>query len=828
MKSFSFTNLENLKLNAGGLSSEDILKQRSLFGSNDIVPKTKNPWLDILADTIKDPMIWFLLLIGSVFLFLEQFTDGLSLILAVLPLLLIDFVLHYRTQASTASLQKQISSKVDVIRNHQKNQVDAKDLVPGDLVLVRAGLKLPADGFFEKAIDIQIDESALSGESFPVLKKQSQVDLENLVKSKTNEIPLELLGYAGTKVLTGNGFLRVLATGGQTLYGEIVRSVTTMPKDRTPLQLSIASLVKLLVFVSLSFCVLLAFIRIFQGYGWLDALLSAATLAVAAIPEEFPVVFTFYLGVGIYRLAKKKALVRKAVSVENIGRVTHICSDKTGTITTGKLFLAHVEPHNDNNSQDLLWGALAASSSSEDPLDLAIQEAANREGFTAPKGVFVYPFTEDRKRETKLVRMAGEGHKFYTKGAPETILKISNLAANEKEHLLHKISDYARSGHKVIAVAAMIAEAKELEQEPESNMTFLGLLAFEDPPRKEVKAAMDYCRKNNIHTMMITGDHPETAAAIAQDAGLVLTTPIVGNAENEPEKFQESWLKANPDFLNRMDVVSRCTPLQKLNIVKALKNVGAIVAVTGDGVNDVPALKAADIGIAMGERGTESAKEVASIILMDDNFSTLVKAIQEGRELFFNLKISFTYLLMIHIPLVLAAAFIPIIGKPLVFLPIHIVWLELIIHPTALLAFQSSNTLNPLPYQTQARSFFSNAELFLILLSGVLVTSLIIVMSLTEANNLEELIYARTKAVAILSLWSCGLTLFLTKLKSKIAILTSFTIFSLSVFFIQFSNHLKFLYLNPLSLEDWMFLFSAVSGVLFILYSVSKTKRFSK
>ncbi|MBK7842707.1 MAG: cation-transporting P-type ATPase [Bdellovibrionales bacterium] len=305
------------------------------------------------------------------------------------------------------------------------------------------------------------------------------------------------------------------------------------------------------------------------------------------------------------------------------------------------------------------------------------------------------PFTEDRKRETGFVRQSDGSIMACVKGAPETILAMSAITHENREYWSKRISEWAKAGHKVIGVAKKHDVLLESEYEPDSGFEFCGLLAFEDPPRPEVAGAMAYCRQSGIRVLMVTGDHPETAAAIAKDAGLTLGTPIVVSAEDDPAQFQVEWLNQNPKFLKGIDVVARCTPMQKFRIVMALKFAGEMVAVTGDGVNDVPALKAADIGIAMGERGTRSAKEVSSIILSDDNFSTIVNAIREGRQLFRNLAMSFEYLLLIHIPLVLGAAIVPLIGYPLVYLPVHIVWLELVIHPTALFAFQAVASANP-------------------------------------------------------------------------------------------------------------------------------------
>nr|BFD68052.1 cation-translocating P-type ATPase [Bdellovibrio sp. HAGR004] len=820
MKTISFENIKGLRRRDGGLTLADVAEQRERFGPNNIVEVSGSPWIDLLTDTLKDPMIWFLLAVGSAFFLVGEPTDGITLYVAIFPLLFMDAFLHWRTQASTSTLRGQLSSRVQVYRESREIEIDARDLVPGDLVLLVHGVVVPADGVFERTQDIQLDESVLTGESQPVKKMPSTLDLFAMSALEEVRVPSETLGYAGTRVLTGSGALRVLLTGSSTSYGEIVRSVVRMPHERTPLQASIGRLVQILVVGSVLLCLVLAAVRIYQGHGWLDALLSAATMAVAAMPEEFPVVFTFFLGVGVYRLAKKRALVRRAVSVENIGRITHICTDKTGTITHGRLTLTHWEP-NKGDVLSLLRTALAASSSDSDPVDTAIRQVAQQMNLDSPLRLRVFPFTEDRKRETVLTQESGGDFMAHVKGSPERILAMSGLAVNERALWGERVSQWARTGHKVIGVAKKRSAAL-FENEPEGGLEFCGLLAFEDPARPEVADAMAYCRSNGIRVLMITGDHPETSAAIAKDAGLTLTEPVVVSAEEESEKFQEEWLNHNAGYLKTVDVVARCTPMQKLRIVMALKRLGELVAVTGDGVNDVPALKAADIGIAMGERGSRSAKEVSSIILADDNFSTIINAIREGRQLFLNLKMSFEYLLLLHVPLVLTAAILPLAGYPLVYLPVHIVWLELLIHPTALLAFQAAATAAP--EEPNNPKIFSSQQMISICLAGVLLAGAMgwgFTHTLEESGDPER---ARAMAMALLTFWSGGVALYLTRFKSKVATALALTTFLSSVGLIHFSDSLSFLRLSPLRPEDWVVTSTLVLLLLSGLMWVRKSR----
>lgn len=826
MKIISLDPLSGLQQQDGGLSASEVKVQRSRFGANDIVEVAGNPWIELFRDTIKDPMIWFLIGIGSVFFLTGEVADGITLFLAVFPLLFMDAFLHWRTRASTALLKGQMSSRIKVRRNSREFEIDSREIVPGDLLIVDVGILLPADGVFEVSRDIQMDESALTGESLPIKKKQIEFDLFSLASHREVKVPAHTLGYAGTRVLAGSGLLRVILTGAQTSYGEIVQSVSRMPHELTPLQKSMNHLIQILIISAALLCGLLASVRAYQGHGWLDALLSAATLAVAAIPEEFSVVFTFFLGVGIYRLAKRRALVRRAVSVENIGRITQICTDKTGTITVGRLTLTHLDAV-DGSTDLLLSTAFAASSSSIDPLDVAIHEVVREKGISLPIRLKTVPFTEDRKRETGFVRQSDNSIMACVKGAPETVLAMSAITHENREYWSKRISEWAKAGHKVIGVAKKQQVLLEQENEPDSGFEFCGLLAFEDPPRPEVAGAMSYCRQNGIRVLMLTGDHPETAAAIAKDAGLTLGTPTVVSAEDDPGKFQVEWLNQNPKFLKGIDVVARCTPMQKFQIVMALKLAGEMVAVTGDGVNDVPALKAADIGIAMGERGTRSAKEVSSIILADDNFSTIVNAIREGRQLFRNLAMSFEYLLLIHIPLVLGAAIVPLIGYPLVYLPVHIVWLELVIHPTALFAFQAVASANPDEVNNR-KFFFSGYQILTISFIGILLAFVLGWIFLSRTSDYGRPEQARSMAMALLTSWSAGIAFYLPRFRSQVANILSFVTVLSSVALIQISDHLKFLHLVPLRLTDWLIIAIIVPAVIALLSFLRRIKRRSK
>lgn len=820
MKQISFETLKGLNSqgvdpNLRGLTPSEVTTQRARYGTNKVVEVPGNLWLEIARDTLKDPMIWFLIGIGLVFLFIGNIGDAVILFSAIFPLVFMDAILHWRTQASTSSLKEQLATEVIVIRSpNTELKIDACDLVAGDLIKVFPGLFLPADGIFQVTQNLQIDESILTGEAFPIQKQATALNPFKIIEPGEISVNPNTLGLAGTKVLSGQGLLRVLQIGQKTAYGEIVQSVFSIQNERTPLQIAMTKMVQGLLYGGGVFCLLLAAVRIYQGHGWLDALLSAATLAVAAIPEEFPVVFTFFLGIGIYRLARQKALVRRAVSVENIGRITTICTDKTGTITRGRLELTHLEAFDGLTNHDVLSISLAASNPlALDPIDLAIQEVSQKEGISFEERFRVFPFNENTKRETAFIKTK-DGKIFASiKGAPEGLLTQSTLSHDDRKIWLEKTAQWAREGHKVIACARKFLTDLEIQKdlEPSTDLEFCGLLAFEDPPRPEVASAIEYCNSQGIHVLMMTGDHPLTAMAVAQEVGLGGKQPVMVCAEEFPQKFEEAWLRDNPNFLTTLDIVARCTPLQKLNLVRALKTAGKLVAVTGDGVNDVPALKTADIGIAMGERGSRSAKEVSSIVLMDDNFQTITNAIKEGRQLFLNLKVSFEYLLLIHIPFVLTAALIPLLGFPLLYLPVHIVWLELIIHPTALFAFQGKLSSKATP-QASGQAFFSSTDIFQILSAGISVALAMGFLFHTGLSESSELGHARSLALSLLVFWSAALVGVFTRLKTWPALIVFICSILSALILIEVPSLAKPLGLSPLHLTDWL----TVGGVAVI------------
>ncbi|HET8696848.1 MAG TPA: cation-transporting P-type ATPase [Gammaproteobacteria bacterium] len=780
-------------LRDGGLDDAEVEERRLRFGTNDVVERSAEDWRHVVRDTLKDPMVWFLAFSGLLFSLVGNYGEAAAMLIAIVPLAAMDAFLHRRASASAQALRDRIAERACVIRGGTERDVRAAELVPGDLAVVRAGQWFPADGVIVAADGLQVDESTLTGESFPVHKSPPA--------ARSASLDTAHWGFAGTRLLTGTAKLRVLSTAGGTLYGQIVRAAASLAHAPTPLQRAIAALVRTLLAAALVFCLALAWVRLRQGHGLVDAALSAVTLAVAAIPEEFPIVFTFFLGVGIFRLARRHALVRRAVVVENIGRVSYICTDKTGTLTEGRLRVAHWLPANGVTLAGLQRTArLAARADSGDPLDAAILDASTAPNQLEPLATF--PFTEERRRETRVYRDARGSLLAASKGAPETIFDLCRLSAAERDAWEARAEQLAAKAHKVIACASCELGSGPWDgSEPGTHLRFDGLLGCGDPLRAGAAEAVRVAQEAGVRVLMITGDHAVTAAAIAREAGIGGAAPRVALCDEVNRRLHRDGAES----LRSIDVVARALPAEKLRLVRALQDAGEVVAVTGDGVNDVPALQAADVSIAMGERGTRSAREAASIVLLDDNFRTIVRAIAEGRQLMQNLRQSFAYLLMVHIPLVTTAAWLPLAGYPLLYLPIHIVWLELVIHPTALLVFQerAGTRMRALePRQRRAR-FFALREWALIAAVGAALAFAIAAgFERALANGAAE-DAARAVALVTLVIGAAAVTASLSALRTVTARVVVLASVLSAIVLVQVPAVAVWLHLAPVSLQDW-------------------------
>ena len=676
----------------GGLSSSEAAARLVRDGPNVVVPERRGQRIKRLLGPLTDPMVALLLVAAPTYLVIGETTDAIVAFIALGPIAAVGWLLESRAERTLDQLRQLTAPTSTVVRDGVAQTVTVDSLVVGDLVRVHEGDVVPADATIVELTQLLVDESALTGESMPASKQTGAAGDECMV-------------WAGTTVLSGRALARITATGSTTRYGRIGTLVAAARSPLTPLQLGLARLVRALAVLAAVFCIAVVAAELLHGDGWGDAVIAGVSLAIAAIPEEFSMIYTLYLALGAWRLAQERALVRRLPSVETLGSTTVICTDKTGTLTHGHLGVAglwttdgvRVDGGSLSKAEaDLLEAAvLACEPDPYDPLDLAIVDHARRHdidvaGLHAGTLARDWPFDPSGKYLTHVWRSGGDGPlRVAAKGAPEGIVARTHPAAELRTSVAQANAAFSASGMRVVAVAAGSAEATTTSRaDDEAHLRLLGLVAFSDPLRDGVADALRECGAAGIRVVMITGDHPGTAHAVAEGLGLPHETggtDVIATGDDldsaDDDRLDELVATAN--------VFARTRPEQKHRLVAALRGRGEVVAMTGDGINDAPALREADIGVAMGRRGTDVAREAAALVLLDDNFATIVTAVRDGRRIFDNLTRAFGYLIAFHPPLLLGALVVPLLGKPLLLLPIHLVALELLLHPVVSLVFQA-------------------------------------------------------------------------------------------------------------------------------------------
>lgn len=672
--------------NPVGLTNTEAVQRQQQYGKNELAPQKKESFFLKLLHIIAEPMFVLLLVAAAIYFILGEPRDGAIMLIFVIGIISIDVIQEWKTDKTLNALKDLSAPHVKVIRDGQEVTIASVDLVPGDLMMIHEGVKIPADGIVIRCNDCCIDESSLTGEAEGVWK---------IATRNTNPISDHWRNdycYAGTLVTQGTALVQVDKIGPTTEYGKIGIHVASAPDEPTPLQKQTASLVKLCAGIAAVLCALVGVITYINipdhalGDRLIESILSGITLAMAMIPEEFPVILTVFLSMGAWRLAKKQSLVRKLPSVETLGAVSVLCVDKTGTITMNQMTVQETWALDGDLDTLCEIMGLGCETEAYDPMEKAMlnhceQTGISRDHLFGGRLISEYAFTN----ELKMM-----GHVWFhddqiiiaAKGSPERILTIAALSATERTRVDEKIRAMSEQGLRVIAVGLMkpATEADIPETIEDCQLTLCGLVGLADPPRESVKADIAICNQAGIRVVMITGDNGITAASIARKIGMPHSDHIItGDRLNE---MSDAELR---EKVKDVSIFSRVIPEHKMRIVKAFKANGEIVAMTGDGVNDAPALKYADIGIAMGKRGSEVSREAADLILMDDNFSTIVDTVEDGRRIFDNIRKAVGYVFTIHIPIAFAALLAPLMGiapASLLLLPLHVVLLELIIDPT--------------------------------------------------------------------------------------------------------------------------------------------------
>lgn len=688
-----------------GLSEDEARQRLVAEGANELPSEQQRGLLAIALEVAREPMFLMLVAAGAIYLLMGEPADALMLLGFVFVVMAITVVQERRTERALEVLRDLSSPRALVIRGGVHHKIAGREVVRGDLIVLAEGDRVPADALLRRALNLATDESLLTGESVPVRKLPSP-EATALDQPGGDDLPSV---FSGTLVTAGQGIAEVIATGARSELGKIGRALKEVVPEATLLQKETRRLVRSFAVVGLLACaVVVVTFALTRGGGaetWKQGLLAGIALAMATLPEEFPVVLTVFLALGAWRISRSNVLTRRMPAIEMLGAATVLCVDKTGTLTQNRMTLRKLSAAGaaadlteagelpERLGELLTFAILASSRDPFDPMEKALHEAGARLPRAAEQQRASWSMSREYPLSPELLAVThawttGRGDEVViaSKGAPEAIAQLCRLSPDERASLLREVATLASAGLRVLGVAKAVATEADLPgAHRDLHLTFLGLVGLEDPLRPTVPAAVAECATAGIRVVMITGDYPATALSIARQAGLATGEQVLTGAELE--RMTDSQLARR---VREVQVFARVVPQQKLRIVEALKAAGEIVAMTGDGVNDAPALKSAHIGIAMGKRGTDVAREAASLVLLDDDFSSIVAAIRLGRRVFDNIKKAIAFILAVHVPIVglsMLPVFIP--SWPLLLFPVHIVFLELIIDPSCSLIFEA-------------------------------------------------------------------------------------------------------------------------------------------
>ncbi|MBI5985822.1 calcium-transporting P-type ATPase, PMR1-type [Clostridium perfringens] len=827
-----------------GLSSTEALRRLEKYGKNKLETKKKKTLFKQFLSQLKDVMIYILIIAAIISAFLGEISDALIILLVIIINAVIGVIQESKAEKALDALKELSTPKALVKRDGSLKEILSEDIVPGDIVIIDAGRYIPGDLRLIDTANLKIEESAFTGESVPSEKDASFLpDKEIPIGDQNN------MAFMSTLATYGRGVGVVVGTGMNTEIGKIAKMIEQEENDETPLQKKLSELGKILGFLAVGICILIFIISFFQGRDLLEMFLTSISLAVAAIPEGLPAIVAIVLALGVQRMVKKNAIIRKLPAVETLGSVSIICSDKTGTLTQNKMTVTTVYTNdsyikesefnlNDNESKLLVDcmvlcndATYSEKSQTGDPTEIALLESPFKLNILKEKlekefkRIDEIPFDSDRKLMTTVNLVDDKKARVFTKGALDSILSICNkISVNEKlldfskEYKAKVLENSNIMSDKALRVLAFaykdISKENIVLDSLEKDLVFIGMVGMIDPPRLEVKDSIKLCKSAGITPVMITGDHKNTAFAIANELGIAedISQAITGH---EIDKFKEE--EFNEKIINYR-VFARVSPEHKVKIVKAFKSHGNIVSMTGDGVNDAPSLKAADIGVAMGITGTDVSKGASDMILTDDNFSTIVSAVEEGRKIYLNIKKSIVFLLSCNLGeiLTLFTAILLNWNSPLQ--PIHILWVNLITDSFPALALGVDKTKEDVmnnPPRNPKESIFIKSDKIQLIINGVLIGGItLFAFKLGERLYADSLIHAQTMAFVVLSVSQLFLSL---SLRSNIKSAFSLGIFSnkylvysillgifLQVIIISISFIANIFKVTPLLLYDWI------------------------
>ncbi|MCW2285702.1 Ca2+-transporting ATPase [Rhodoblastus acidophilus] len=705
-----------------GLTSVDAAARLAAEGPNELPQPDRRTLAKIVLEVLREPMLALLLGGGAVYLALGDTREAIILLAFACLSIVITVVQEARTERVLEALRDLTSPRALVIRDGERQRIPGREVVRGDLIVLAEGDRVPADARLLEAQDLEADESLLTGESAPV-RKRAQAAGDDAV-------------YSGALIVRGGGLAEVTATGARSEIGKIGKTLGTLETEAPRLQSQTRRLVMIAAVAGGAVSALVvALYWILRGNG-LDALLAGIAIGMSMLPEEFPVVLTVFMAMGAWRISQARVLTRRASAIESLGSATVLCTDKTGTLTQNRMAIAQMRRDSDifrigpdakplppAAAELLAFGALACARDPFDPMEKAFWALAQQTSAPPPSGeiVQVYPLRPDCLAVTQV--WAADGRQIVAaKGAPEDIVALCRLPPADRAKLAATVEDMAASGLRVLGVARAAFAGSDLpEAQQDFEFEFLGLVGLADPIRPDVPAAVAECRSAGIRVVMITGDYPTTARAIARQAGISSEHHLTGR------EIEALSAEALAERVQKTSVFARIMPDQKLRIVEALKAGGEVVAMTGDGVNDALSLKAAHIGIAMGGRGTDVAREASSIVLLDDDFGSIVKTVRLGRRIYDNLRKAMSFIFAVHVPIAGLALAPLFLGAPILFGPVHIAFLEMIIDPVCSLVFEAESEEDGLmrrPPRNPAEPLFSLPMILWGLFQGALALAL--------------------------------------------------------------------------------------------------------
>ncbi len=743
-----------------GLSAPEVPALQQRYGKNIFQARSSRRFIHIVRDIVKEPMFVLLVIACSLYFILGEVSEGIMMGVAMIIVAAISLYQEVKSSNAVKALEQFAEPKVTVVRDGAAIIIAAEELVPGDIMLLEEGMNIPADAVILQENDFTVNESIITGESLPADKHETE--------------GFNVL-YLGTTINSGKCIARVTATGNSTVLGKLGKAVGGYQPPKTLLQLQINKFIRRLALFGLLGFLIIFFVNYLHHREWATALLFALTLAMSAVPEEIPVAFSSFMALGAYKMSRLGIISRQPQIVENLGAVSVICLDKTGTITENKMQVKTIYDYSADtvielgensklrNENIILYGVLAGEQNPFDAMEKAIWEAyrlhtagTSHQQF---KMIYEYPLEGHppmmthiyEKDNTKLAA---------AKGAAERILDSCNLNETDKKKITQHVQSLASKGYRVIGVAraAHAADAELPARQDYFNWQFEGLLALYDPPKKNIADVLKKFYDAKIDVKLITGDYPETAMNIAGQVGIVNHLKYI-TGDRVVEMKEDELIQT----VKTTSVFARMFPDAKLKVIDALKTSGEIVAMTGDGVNDGPALKAANIGIAMGQKGTEIARQASDLILTDDNLERMVTAITEGRKIFGNLKKAFRYIISIHIPIILIASLPVLFGwiYPNIFTPIHIIFLELIMGPTCSIFFEREPVEESImlqPPRERNRGLFTKEELLISVVQGIIIAAGAMILYYYFMENGTELKQVRNIVFTTLILSNIFLT----------------------------------------------------------------------